>query len=264
MVLSKTILKYFSHGASEPPYQMVQHRHEYWELVYYGGLGISTVNGVAFNYLPGSYVVIPRNVPHAEKALSHGDIFCLGFEAELEFSELPTAFFMDDGQQSIRRTLELIESEIKNEPPYYPQRVNLLLRDILLLTLRTCTRKKQKADDKLDIIISYIDAYCTMDIDFRTLSNSMNYSYDYLRHYFKSKKHMSLKQYVIAKRIDLAKEQLTTSMPVSKVAEVCGFASPSYFSAVFRQFTGMTPSQYQELRQRFPDENHTILCDAEE
>ena len=72
MVLSKTILKYFSHGASEPPYQMVQHRHEYWELVYYGGLGISTVNGVAFNYLPGSYVVIPRNVPHAEKALSHG------------------------------------------------------------------------------------------------------------------------------------------------------------------------------------------------
>ena len=114
------------------------------------------------------------------------------------------------------------------------------------------------------MIISYIDAYCTMNIDFRTLSNSMNYSYDYLRHYFKSKKKMSLKQYVITKRIDLAKEQLTTNMPVSKVAEVCGFASPAYFSAVFRQFTGMTPSQYQEHRQRFPSENHPILCEAEE
>ncbi|HIW74221.1 MAG TPA: helix-turn-helix transcriptional regulator, partial [Firmicutes bacterium] len=149
------------------------------------------------------------------------------------------------------------------EPPYYSQRVNLLLRDILLLTLRTCTRKSKKADDKLDMIIRYIDAYCTMDIDFRTLSNSMNYSYDYLRHYFKAKKKMSLKQYIITKRIDLAKEQLTTNMPVSKVAAACGFASPSYFSAVFRQFTGMTPSQYQEHRRRFPNENYTILCEPD-
>ena len=85
-VIAKTILKYFSRDTTEPPYEVAQHRHEYWELVYYGGLGISTVNGIAFNYLPGSYVVIPSNMPHAEKALSHGDLFCLGFEAELEFS----------------------------------------------------------------------------------------------------------------------------------------------------------------------------------
>ena len=263
MVISKSILHYFSHGKTEPPYEVAQHRHEYWELVYYGGLGVSTVNGVAFNYVPGSYVVIPHNVPHAEKALSCGDLFCLGFEAELEFTELPTSLFVDDERQSIRKALETIETEIKAEPPYYSQRVNLLLRDILLLTLRTCTRKSKKADDKLDMIIRYIDAYCTMDIDFRTLSNSMNYSYDYLRHYFKAKKKMSLKQYIITKRIDLAKEQLTTNMPVSKVAAACGFASPSYFSAVFRQFTGMTPSQYQEHRRRFPNENYTILCEPD-
>ncbi|HIW73415.1 MAG TPA: hypothetical protein H9684_03760, partial [Firmicutes bacterium] len=102
MVISKSILHYFSHGKTEPPYEVAQHRHEYWELVYYGGLGVSTVNGVAFNYMPGSYVVIPHNVPHAEKALSCGDLFCLGFEAELEFTELPTSLFVDDERQSIR------------------------------------------------------------------------------------------------------------------------------------------------------------------
>ncbi len=262
-VINKCILKYYSSCETEPPYEVASHRHDFWEMVYYGGLGISTVNSVPLNYLPGTYVIIPKDVPHAEKALARGALYTLGFEAELAIDEFPTMLFFDDEQQSIRQTLETIGDEIKMEPAFYSQRISLLMRDVLIRSLRSCATKSKKDDNKLDMIINYIDTYCTMDIDFRDLSNSMNYSYDHLRHYFKTKKGISLKQYVTIKRMDLAKEKLATGMPVARVAERCGFSSAAHFSAMFKKFTGISPSEYQKSCLTIPVEHPTIFIDQE-
>ena len=261
-MLPNAILKYCSNASTAPPYEVERHMHEYWELVYYGGLGFSTVDGIPFNYIPGSYVIIPSKVPHSEKAMAEGTIYCLGFETDLEPETLPNCLFFDDAEHSLQRMLDILVQEVKEEQPYYAERVNLLLRDLLLQTMRKCAPKMKKTDDKLDMIINYIDAYYTMDIDFKMLANSLNYSYDYLRHYFKAHKHISLKQYVIQRRIALAKELLASNTPIASVAQKCGFYSPAYFSAVFRQCAGMTPTQYHDLRHHITNGNETILCDA--
>ncbi len=263
-MLPNVILKYCSQASSAPPYEMERHMHEYWELVYYGGLGISTVGGIPFNYIAGSYVVIPAKVPHSEKAIAEGTLYCLGFEADMEAGSLPNCLFFDDSERLIQKTLDVLVREVKEEQPYHSERVNLLLRDLLLQTMRKCAPKMKKTDEKLDMIINYIDAYYTMDIDFKMLANSLNYSYDYLRHYFKAQKKMSLKQYVIQRRISLAKEQLASNIPIASIAQRCGFYSPAHFSAVFRQCTGMTPTQYHDLRHHITGGNETILCDSGE
>ncbi|RIH37704.1 AraC family transcriptional regulator, partial [Shigella dysenteriae] len=36
------------------------------------------------------------------------------------------------------------------------------------------------------------------------------------------------------------------SYPISKVAKVCGYASISYFTYVFRRYFGVSPSQYSQ------------------
>lgn len=263
-MLSNANLKYCGKGVTEPPYEVERHMHEYWELVYYCGLGVSAIDGIPFNYIPGSYVVIPAKVPHSEKAMAKGNLYCLGFETEIERGALPNCLFFDDSDHSVQTILDNIVSEVRGELPYYSQRINLLLYDLLLLTMRKYAPRMKKTDKKLDMIINYIDAYFTMNIDFKALANSLNYSYDYLRHYFKAQKKMSLKQYVIHRRIALAKEYLATNTPIAEISKKCGFGYPAYFSAVFRQITGMTPSQYHDLCHHITDGGDTILCNSEE
>ena len=153
-------------------------------------------------------------------------------------------------------------SEVQTEPAYYTLRINLLLRDILIQTLRKRGMSQNESDSKMTMIVNYLDAYCTTDVDFRALANSLNYSYDYLRHYFKERKHMSLKQYVIQRRIQLAKEYLMSDTPISHIAHNCGFASSAHFTATFRDMTGMTPTQYREKCQNIvSDGNDPIWPD---
>lgn len=62
---------------------------------------------------------------------------------------------------------------------------------------------------------------------------------------FKQEMNMSIFDYVVYRRIEAAKELL--SDPYSKVYEVSekiGYKNKSYFSAIFKKFTGMTPRQY--------------------
>ena len=57
----------------------------------------------------------------------------------------------------------------------------------------------------------------------------------------------STNKYIRRIRIDVAKEMLTkTNKPVGTIAEETGFSESQYFSTVFKQETGMTPSQFKD------------------
>ena len=57
---------------------------------------------------------------------------------------------------------------------------------------------------------------------------------------------MNVTDYVNAKRIVLAKEQLLGSDDnVSLIAERCGFESLPHFHRVFKKLTGTTPASYR-------------------
>lgn len=261
MILPAVNVKYCNRNYTEPPYKVERHIHTYWELVYYGGLGISEVNGISFNYIPGSYVIIPSRVPHSEKALFGGALYVIGFDTEMDDTPLPNQIFFDTQEKSIQMIMDMIVTEVERELPYCSQRVNLLMQDIILQTMRQGSPQTEKTDHKLEMMINYIDAYYTMDINLEMLANSLAYSPDYLRHYFKEKKKISLKQYIINKRIALAKELLTTDLSIIETAKRCGFSSPSYFSTIFRQTVGIVPTQYHDRYHQIVPGNETILYD---
>ena len=50
--------------------------------------------------------------------------------------------------------------------------------------------------------------------------------------------------YINQQKIELAKKLLLETCNVTSVAEELGFDTPAYFSAVFRKFMAVTPSQY--------------------
>lgn len=58
---------------------------------------------------------------------------------------------------------------------------------------------------------------------------------------------VSTNKYIRRIRIETAKEMLSkTSKPVGTIADETGFSESQYFSTVFKQETGMTPSQFKE------------------
>ena len=243
MVINAT-LRYCNWIEYEKPIDVETHIHKHWELVLYKNTGISVIDGVAYEFPANSFVIIPAETPHSEHS-EPGRVICIGYDTDMPKTMFSGVLYPDpDG--SAWSIAETIVNEIQSEPPYYTYRIYLLLRDLLLQVMRKNTERKRKPDEKLKMIQNYLDAYCTTNVDFDALATSLNYSYDYLRHYFKTQTNMSLKQYVIQRRILLAKEYLMSDVPVSQVAADCGFKSAAHFIATFRQITGLTPRQFRE------------------
>ncbi len=56
---------------------------------------------------------------------------------------------------------------------------------------------------------------------------------------------MTFSEYVLKRRITLAKKLLTTtSLPISGIAIQCGFQQPSYFCTSFKKVEGVSPSTF--------------------
>ena len=58
---------------------------------------------------------------------------------------------------------------------------------------------------------------------------------------------MSFKQYVLKRRMDLAKKLILEGKDsISSICGKVGMPNPSYFSQVFKQYTNFLPSEYKK------------------
>ena len=85
-----------------------------------------------------------------------------------------------------------------------------------------------------------------------TLSDKLHISEVYLRKLFTTHYKTTPKQFILDIRIKKAKQLLQdTSLPVAAVAEECGFSGVYHFCRMFKQKTGMTPTQYATANKQF-------------
>ena len=81
------------------------------------------------------------------------------------------------------------------------------------------------------------------------LSETLYVSHDYLRHLFKEYSSKSPMKHIIEVRLDKAKHLLRETVdPVAKVAARAGFDNPYYFSRLFKQVVGKTPTTFRRQR----------------
>lgn len=77
------------------------------------------------------------------------------------------------------------------------------------------------------------------------LANMLGISEVYFRKLFFKYYNISPKQYILDFRIQKAKQMLVeTPFTVLAISESCGFSSPNHFCRVFKQHSGLTPTQY--------------------
>ena len=95
-------------------------------------------------------------------------------------------------------------------------------------------------------IAEYLEQHLADSITLGKLTSSFAVNRNKLNEIFVKQTSMTCLNYLLHLRIDLAKSMLSnTDLPVGEISGRVGYPDPNYFTKVFRESTGMTPSQFR-------------------
>ncbi|MBR3334635.1 MAG: helix-turn-helix domain-containing protein [Clostridia bacterium] len=99
-------------------------------------------------------------------------------------------------------------------------------------------------------ILDYINNHYTQPIRMENLARSFGVSVSYLSHEFARFTNRSVYDYVLYRRVMLARQQILGDASLNDIAYQCGFNDYSNFLRSFTKIVGMSPSRYRkQLRQ---------------
>ena len=85
-----------------------------------------------------------------------------------------------------------------------------------------------------------------VNITCKEIADYVGYNPDYLNRIFRDRTGLTIVQYLVQERMEMAKKLLVrTDMQISSVASQVGYTNFSYFAKVFKGYTNMTPSEYR-------------------
>lgn len=130
-------------------------------------------------------------------------------------------------------------------------RSECLLKELLLF-LNTLPKTCQKVRDaalKMPAVVTnlifYIQENLDGDLSLDVLSGILHHSSQYMSHCFKKTTGIPLQQYIIQKRLDLAKKYLAEGYPLTQACYASGFHDYVNFTKSFSRYVGISPKQYQ-------------------
>jgi YesN/AraC family two-component response regulator len=104
-----------------------------------------------------------------------------------------------------------------------------------------------RAEDMMKLIDRYICTSYTEHITNQTLSKRFGFVPSYISKLFKEYKGLSPSEYLTHVRVSKAVDLIGNSVDVNvyDIAKAVGFSDPSYFSRLFKQQTGMQPTEFK-------------------
>ncbi len=112
---------------------------------------------------------------------------------------------------------------------------------------RLNSERETSTEDVVNSIVQYLHTNYAKEINFSQIASDYNFSASYLTKIFREHTGTSPIKYLIEYRIKIAKGLLKdTNLTVKEIAEKTGFVDQFYFSKCFKNYCGVTPSQYKE------------------
>lgn len=95
-------------------------------------------------------------------------------------------------------------------------------------------------------IISVIEKGYREPFLLEKLMNLSEYGYSHTSNIFKDYTGISIKSYIIERRLDAAKDALLRRSSVRDAAEAAGYEDEFYFSRIFKKYTGASPREFRK------------------
>jgi AraC-like DNA-binding protein len=106
-------------------------------------------------------------------------------------------------------------------------------------------------DEYINSVIDYINKNINCDLSIDSIAAAFYMSKYYLMHKFKKQTGYTIHNYIVKKRLILAKGLLQSGLTVTEVCDECGFEDYSNFLRAFKKMYGLAPkSYYKEVMNR--------------
>ena len=122
--------------------------------------------------------------------------------------------------------------------------LELLILSLLSRQIDSYMQRKQY-HQLIDNIKTYIQKNLSTKLSLPIIAQEVSYSVSSLKRIFRDIEGCSIHDYILAQRIEYAKELLRSDLSITKIATMVGFGTISYFTSVFTQATGMSPKDYR-------------------
>jgi len=145
--------------------------------------------------------------------------------------------------------LKNLAGEIKDRKTFWDEAVHSEIALFLSMVKRGALRKHPAVEKNplTEKIIDYLENNFARDIPVSEIAKAFSLSVSRISHIFKKETGLSLKNYMLQRRIVEAKKLLAEDcdMKVSKISARLGFCNFSLFNRSFKKITGMTPTSYR-------------------
>ncbi|MGN0620757.1 MAG: helix-turn-helix domain-containing protein [Porcipelethomonas sp.] len=102
--------------------------------------------------------------------------------------------------------------------------------------------------------VDYINTHINEKISVQNIADYLDLSVPYLSRLFKSETGLNISEYISVKKVESASAMLKySSQTTSEISYILNFSSQSYFTKVFRKYTGMTPGEYRRRFRFMPE-----------
>ena len=236
------------------------HTHNHTELFYIvGGKGQFFIEDQVFPVDVNNLVVINPNVVHTEASLNAQPLeyIVLGIEGiALATSENSNGQFclLDHFESAeISGCLRNILREMEQKSPGYEDVCQAFMEILVIRLMRNTTLSVAEelpavsGNQQCAQVRRYIDDHFKEALTLDLLADEAHMNKYYLSHAFKKEYGVSPINYMLSRRIDESKYLLAeTDLSLSRIAQLLGFSSLSYFSQAFRKSQDISPMEFRQ------------------
>ena len=255
----------FTYSVNEEYNTLEFHSHDNYEILYFKTGKIQYyVEDKSYYMMPGDVLIIAPGIMHRpvvikETAEYERIVLMLSTSYGRKLlQELPEIFLLHPGKcyhialsEKENADFQYATDKIRKLPHTY---AGLLQRDafvtLILLQLQHLIEQTpdqpEETDKSMQQIIAYINRNFTQNISLQEIADQFYMSKYHLLRQFKNYTHSTVHQYILSKRIALAKSLLKEGLSPTEVSRTCGFGTYAGFYQNFLRETSVSPSEYQK------------------
>ncbi len=227
--------------------------HPFTELIYIReGVGEMVIEGQTYRVGPGDIVCIPAGAEHTDRTLSPRINGIVTYSVD-DFHDhsLPGVYVLHDRNDTFWTLLEMaVEAQLREGMHMRAYLYSLRQSMMNLVHYWANLPWKVLNNDAVSQVYRAIqNDFSDPDFDLAAEIEKTGYCISHFRRIFKAAYGRPPQQQLNRTRIEYAKLQMRlyhSAYPVKRLSRDAGFKDPYYFSRMFRQLEGCSPSEYLE------------------
>lgn len=200
-----------------------------------------TLNGVDYVSDPTHAIILPKGQSYTLHRDTNGSFALINFEC-IGFSSDTFCIIQTNNSDELMHDFEKLKSI------FLFKRNKAKAMSILYDIIHKLSLSESVGPSILRPAIKYLESsYSSPEVSNGMLADMCNMSEVYFRRLFFRTFGMTPKKYILDARISKAKQLLSDGiLKINAVSEECGFSSPYHFCRLFKEKTGLTPSEFMK------------------